>query len=269
VVSSTSTARSQARWPLERRTEISPDILVQYSHKDFLEGRDPVLEAALSYQPEDEKGVDPPEERLAAYTGRYLLGTVHVAAIAQREEALELSISDHVPRSLFRVESALYPITESRFRTDITGVEIQFPVEPGPSAAELILDWMGEKKVLQRAPHDHAHAFELLAAEVERGAEMIRGEKEKYHSSYPNLEAVLNSLGYSHLREDRTQEAIGVFRLNVELFPQSSNAYDSLGEGQLKAGDRDAGLENYRKSLELNPNNANARAVLESIGANE
>jgi tetratricopeptide (TPR) repeat protein len=79
------------------------------------------------------------------------------------------------------------------------------------------------------------------------------------------LAATLNGLGYGWLREKRYAEAIEVFKLNVELFPESFNAYDSLGEGFYLSGDVDAAIINYRRSLELNPNNTNATVMLERL----
>jgi CubicO group peptidase (beta-lactamase class C family) len=79
-------------------------------------------------------------------------------------------------------------------------------------------------------------------------------------------EAVVNRLGYWLLRRDRVDEAISLFELNVELYPRAFNVYDSLGEAQLVKGLREEGLANYRRSLELNPDNDNARRVLAEAG---
>jgi tetratricopeptide (TPR) repeat protein len=76
----------------------------------------------------------------------------------------------------------------------------------------------------------------------------------------------LNRLGYHYLRGGDLQKAIGVFRLNVEAFPEAANPYDSLGEAYMKAGQTEAAIENYRKTLELNPDNENARNMLRQMG---
>jgi Flp pilus assembly protein TadD len=60
-------------------------------------------------------------------------------------------------------------------------------------------------------------------------------------------------------------EAIEVFKLNAEAFPQSFNAYDSLGEVYMKIGDTKNATNNYKKSLELNPDNNNAENILEKL----
>jgi len=75
----------------------------------------------------------------------------------------------------------------------------------------------------------------------------------------------VNGKGYELLREGNAKQAIGVFRLNVLAFPGSSNAYDSLGEAYLVAGDTTLAIENYRKCLALDPASGNAKEVLKSL----
>ena len=69
------------------------------------------------------------------------------------------------------------------------------------------------------------------------------------------------------LRGDKTDEAIEIFKLNVSEHPKSWNVYDSLGEAYMKQGKKESAIENYRKSLELNPNNENGQDMLKKLGA--
>lgn len=59
---------------------------------------------------------------------------------------------------------------------------------------------------------------------------------------------------------------LAIFKLNVEAFPREWNVYDSLGEVYLKLGDKPGAIENYKKSLDLNPHNDNGREALKSLG---
>jgi CubicO group peptidase (beta-lactamase class C family) len=76
----------------------------------------------------------------------------------------------------------------------------------------------------------------------------------------------LNAGGYALLGAGQTEDAIRVFSANVTLYPNNSNAYDSLAEGYMTAGEKDLAILNYRKSLELNPKNNNAVAMLLKLG---
>jgi cytochrome c-type biogenesis protein CcmH/NrfG len=51
----------------------------------------------------------------------------------------------------------------------------------------------------------------------------------------------------------------------VQVFPSSSNAYDSLGEAYTKAGQKQLAIDSYKKSLELNPANDNAKEKLKML----
>ena len=83
--------------------------------------------------------------------------------------------------------------------------------------------------------------------------------------TYPNLEVILNLNGYDALRRKDYATAISVFRLNVELFPESSNVYDSLGEAYMSDGQKESAIRHYKRSLELNPENENARTMLRDL----
>lgn len=78
-------------------------------------------------------------------------------------------------------------------------------------------------------------------------------------------ENVLNMFGYSLLEAGRPADAVAIFQLNAEQYPESANAWDSLGEGYLAAGDETQAIESYEKSLELDPENENARQKLTEI----
>ena len=54
-------------------------------------------------------------------------------------------------------------------------------------------------------------------------------------------------------------------RVNVKLFPASWNAYDSLGEAYAAAGQKDLAIQNYEKSVQLNPKNDNGKAALAKL----
>jgi tetratricopeptide (TPR) repeat protein len=82
----------------------------------------------------------------------------------------------------------------------------------------------------------------------------------------PFEEAAINQAGYNYLFSGQLDEAIALLRLNVEAYPESFNTYDSLGEALMAAGDREGAEANYRRSLELNPDNTNAVEVLRSMG---
>jgi dienelactone hydrolase len=103
----------------------------------------------------------------------------------------------------------------------------------------------------------------------ERGAEAAVSQYRELRKTqahrYDFGELELNALGYELLFTNRVKEALEIFKLNVEMFPQAFNTYDSLGEAYAAAGDREQAVRNYKKSLELNPQNTNATEALKRL----
>ena len=78
-------------------------------------------------------------------------------------------------------------------------------------------------------------------------------------------EGQMNRIGYALLSQKRSDEAIEIFKMNVEDFPDSWNVYDSLGEAYMVRGAKDLAIKNYRKSIELNPKNNNGIETLKKL----
>lgn len=91
----------------------------------------------------------------------------------------------------------------------------------------------------------------------------------KTASEYDFAETELNQLGYQLLQMKKVTDAIEIFKLNVEMYPQSSNVYDSLGEGYMVHGDKELSIANYKKSLELDPKNTGATAKLAELSGEQ
>jgi CubicO group peptidase (beta-lactamase class C family) len=95
-------------------------------------------------------------------------------------------------------------------------------------------------------------------------ADLKKNKGEKYDFS----ERQLNELGYYYLGKDKIETALAVFKINMEAFPTAFNVFDSYGEALLKNGDKEGAIENYKKSVELNPGNDGGIQVLNSLGVN-
>ena len=100
---------------------------------------------------------------------------------------------------------------------------------------------------------------------IAAGVAQYRDLKAKQAATYDFAETELNQLGYQLLRSGKPREAIEIFKLNVEAYPQSSNTYDSLGEAYVAVNERELAIQNYKKSVELNAGNTNAVEVLKKL----
>ncbi|MFC1849865.1 tetratricopeptide repeat protein [candidate division CSSED10-310 bacterium] len=62
-----------------------------------------------------------------------------------------------------------------------------------------------------------------------------------------------NALGYFLIQRNKPVAAKAIFKMGVEVFPNSANAWDSFGEACMANGDYEQSLQYYKKALELLP----------------
>jgi CubicO group peptidase (beta-lactamase class C family) len=74
-------------------------------------------------------------------------------------------------------------------------------------------------------------------------------------SNFELVENDLNELGFILLRQEEKKKAIEIFKLNLSLYPDSANAFDSLAEAYEADGDYTLAIRNYKQCLLLNPKN--------------
>lgn len=111
-------------------------------------------------------------------------------------------------------------------------------------------------------------AYDVLGVIEREGIEAGTAHYHKIKESdeYDLNENEMNQIGYKLMGSDKIEEALQVFKLNVEAFPKSSNVYDSYGEAFMKLGKNDQAIENYKKSIELNPGNQGGIDMLKKLG---
>ena len=116
-------------------------------------------------------------------------------------------------------------------------------------------------------------SVKLLRAGLEKsGYKNAIGQVKKIKKSnkaFTLNEDEVNDWGYALIKQNRTADALEIFKLNVSLYPGSANAFDSLGETYAALGDKAQAIKNYEKSVELNPKNDNAIAVLRDLNSNK
>jgi CubicO group peptidase (beta-lactamase class C family) len=119
----------------------------------------------------------------------------------------------------------------------------------------------GCMNILYDRPYDHPKksvavrvGSELVSIGIRQAVkafEDLRVRPEMYALN----EEEINTLGYEVLRQRTAAEAVEIFKLNVAAFPNSSNAYDSLGDAYAKDGNISLAMENYRRAVEIDSSN--------------
>lgn len=105
----------------------------------------------------------------------------------------------------------------------------------------------------------------MIADGIDAAVQLYRRLRSSGADGWDFGEGQLNMLGYQLLQRAMVDEAIKIFELNIESYPESANPYDSLGEAYMAAGLSDLAITNYQRSLELDPGNSNAVGMLERL----
>lgn len=101
---------------------------------------------------------------------------------------------------------------------------------------------------------------------IESAKKVYEDIKVKQAEKYSFSSGDLVRVGYKYLHEHKLEEALFVFRINVEANPEDWNANDSYGEALLENNEKEKAIEYYKKSIELNPDNYGAIEILKGLG---
>ncbi len=107
--------------------------------------------------------------------------------------------------------------------------------------------------------------LEILNKNGFKNADSVARDLMQKDSSFKLSEGEMNNFGYHLLNKGGKEKALEIFKLNVNLYPESSNTYDSLAETYENLGDRTLAIKNYKRALELNPSNGNAAEHLKKL----
>jgi CubicO group peptidase (beta-lactamase class C family) len=220
--------------------EIIRAVAKEYQWEDFLP---PPLEVVT---------VDP--ARLDAYTGRFQVNPDRVLTITRENDKLYIEHTLSPKVELFALSANEFARTDANLRYSFQADSAQIKSD-------------GQTTNAKRIGPDVMIPYEKLQAG--KYAEAI-AEYKKIKQETPNHNVVaegrLNSMGYTLLSQKKIAAAIAIFQLNVEFYLQSANTYDSLGEAYMQNGEKEQAIANYKKSLELDPQNNNAVEMLKKLG---
>jgi len=129
-----------------------------------------------------------------------------------------------------------------------------------------IIEWIDKESEPGMELNNHVLALKFNPrVDVRSACRAIFNDQQRYRQQYPDLERMINHIGYQYIRLQEINAAVEIFRLNVKLFPESWNVYDSYGEALYKKGQRKAAINSYRKALQINPYSKSSRSMLNKL----
>ena len=235
-------------------------VLTNSNHPDFVE--EAVRSVARTYEwhnlvlPEYEK-LTTSDKQIDEVVGRYD-HSGNLLKFYRGENGLMLEASGSEAIQLHRVGDQQFACQsmEDLFCFSAVGLSIQKPWDKKTAPSN---------KARRMADDEKLPVEWLLDGDFEKALAGYQKLKESNPQAPTINEDRLNSFGYQLLANDQEKEALSVFRINTMLYPEAFNTFDSLGEIYLSMGEKELGIQNYEKSLELNPKNVNALDVLKRV----
>ncbi|HZI60523.1 MAG TPA: alpha/beta hydrolase-fold protein [Pyrinomonadaceae bacterium] len=142
-------------------------------------------------------------------------------------------------------------------RTSIKGFEWQAERMDDEDHGSVVLrsHYSGLRKVFAgwQGPRDPESG--LMVGGLKGADEHYKKLSERFGFSIPTPENLINQMGYQLIFANKPDEAITVFKANVERYPASANVYDSLAEAYERGGRIDLAEPLYDKARILGEQN--------------
>ncbi len=239
-------------------------ILTNSNHPDFIS--ELIRSVALTYSWDNfvptYKRIEMDTALFSQISGRYRNTTDGLIKIYSENGRLYRKYLRGEPMELFK-------ISDSTFISREQDQQIQFKSNPADGKLNILFY------------NDDGKPGEFIRPLLVEGEKvpyefLLDGDFDKALAGYktllkndPNDQSVnegnLNGQGYDLMRSGKNKLAQDVFRINMSLYPNSANVYDSYAEACMKNGDTELAIANYKKSLSLNPENNNAVKMLEEL----
>ncbi|MEW7279427.1 serine hydrolase [Aquimarina sp. 2201CG1-2-11] len=194
-------------------------------------------------------------------TGRYRKGKGLVAYITSSDNRLFKKLPGKEAVELFKISEDTYISKDDnrplQFKTDANNKVIIDILKPDDDSIAFSFEKM---QPTEKVP------FEILKEQgYEKGLIAYQELAKTDPEDYAIIENTLNQLGYDLMNIEKLKLAKDIFKVNINLYPESFNVYDSYAEACMNLEEWDESIENYKKSLELNPQNERANHQIAEI----
>ncbi|NND94276.1 MAG: hypothetical protein HKN45_05380 [Flavobacteriales bacterium] len=121
---------------------------------------------------------------------------------------------------------------------------------------------------IKRIPRKHLSELLEIGKSIDEVIEVIKSEKE-HGTEYITTNGAINAFAYDLFRQKNFDDALKLFKLNTELYPESSNPWDSYSMCLIAMGKKEEGIQAYKRFIELSPLDQYAKKKLEELERTE
>lgn len=201
------------------------------------------------------------QQDLNSYLGRYKYDQYGFIKVYKENGKLMAVQNLNDPTELIKVGENTFAMRDWNFKVSF--------VQDTISGKKELIQTLADQTIRSKNPKlvkDEIVPLELiLEGHFEKGLQAYQKAKKEDSDHEQLSEGFLNSMGYVLLHRNKTDQAIDLFRVNTHLYPNSENAYDSLGEAYLKAGNKNKAKQSYQQLIKINPKNERAIQVLQTL----
>ena len=202
-------------------------------------------------------------EFLAKFSGRYLYTEDETINVHSNENKLLLD---------WRGAKNIVPmkVSDNTFYVKEMNTKIQFLINPEDSKEYLVFVPKEKDAPLEYKYVRVSDSHKTPSQYFEDGAydKALEGylNIQKKDSLNPIIEEwKINRKGYRYLQNNDISNALETFKLNIALYPNSANVYDSYAEALTRNGDTVGAITNYNKVLSMDSGNRNAKRRLKEL----
>jgi len=228
-------------------------VLTNSNHPDFIS--ELIRSVALNYEWNDYvpvyKKTEVQSYLITEISGRYQVNSDRFIEIYQKDDQLLFkNILAEEPVELIKISDSTY-VTRDDSRL------YKFALDSESEIINMITFNSNDGKILSTfTKMDHSTKIPLQFLLEGNFAEAMNAYRAllKQDPKNPALsEDSFNNMGYDLLSRTKTKLAQDIFKVNMMLYPNSFNVYDSYTEACMKMSEIDLAIKNYTKSISLNP----------------
>ena len=200
------------------------------------------------------------EDFIKSTSGRYLFNANEVLEIYFKEQILFAKWRGNDNIELLKVNDSSFYMKELNEKIVFIN-QPEMHIELAPKTEHKGVKYHFRKMTSdEKTPNEY-----FIANEFDKALVAFKKIKENDSLNQIVKESKINSLGYQFIEKNNYDSAIEVFKINVVLYPNSSNVFDSLGEAYLLKKDTVNAETNFKKALSINPENKSAKRFLNKI----